>query len=382
MGFLRCEKGIAMPLVLMIMVVLLLLGVALWHYSISDLLQSQRAEDKTRAYYVARAGAESLARHVIQNPQRIDEILDGDEENISDYISLDTVEHGTAGDLEVSIKQMEGEKLEITGIGRSNGVRQSVSIVFRLEPFPDDAAVIATGVNTLNFDEGMTVEGSIVAGGDINLPDNFDDTTYSAIANNPFPPEYFTRVEVPENPDNSDYEDDISLNQLNDRTLEINAGSHVEYNELSMGNQDTLKFNTIDNGPTILVVDKLQINGGTIEITGDGRAQIYVRTEVDMRTPNTDYAPDARLELFLAEGCDMTLRGNNPFDGLIYGPYNTRVSMQGNPDVHGAMIVENLSGTLSGGGYIGNPQSLIEFFRGFEDLEFQPIVNMLYWKPE
>lgn len=59
------EKGWAMPLVIMVMVALVLLGTALWQYSVMDLRHAAREEDRMQAHYYARSAAEILAGELV-----------------------------------------------------------------------------------------------------------------------------------------------------------------------------------------------------------------------------------------------------------------------------------------------------------------------------
>lgn len=53
-----------MPLAIIVMVVLTLLGTALWQYSMTDLKHVSREEKKLQAYYLARSGAELVANNL------------------------------------------------------------------------------------------------------------------------------------------------------------------------------------------------------------------------------------------------------------------------------------------------------------------------------
>ena len=57
----RNEKGVALPLVLIVMIVTMLLGTALWQYSMTDITHVSKEEKKMQAYYLARSGAELIA---------------------------------------------------------------------------------------------------------------------------------------------------------------------------------------------------------------------------------------------------------------------------------------------------------------------------------
>jgi len=374
----KSEKGLVMPLVMVILVVLTLLGTALWYYSVNDLRQVARAEDKTRAYYVARAGAETLARHIRLNPSVVEEILEENEESISGLIALETEHLGKAGDLEVSLKRLEDEKLEVTGIGVTNGITQTVSIVLELREFPaPDAVVITTGPQHVDFHQNMTVEGSVISGGPITLPNSFNHEQYTSTPDFQFPEDYFKRVVVPENPDNYDESKTIGNNNV----FVIQSGSHVEVNKLTVNNGGTVHFYAEEDSTTILVVSELDLkNGSAITITGPGTVQLYIRETAKMHSPMITFPDGAQLHFYLAEGSEVSLNGNVNFNGLFYGPYETSVKMQSNTSITGAMIVENFSGQ-GGNNQIGASGTALTYYAGFGDLEFLPIVNMLYWKP-
>lgn len=64
----RDQKGAAMPLALMVMLVLGLLGTALWQYSTTDTLHVKLDEQRKQAYYLARSGADSALRAWMEAP--------------------------------------------------------------------------------------------------------------------------------------------------------------------------------------------------------------------------------------------------------------------------------------------------------------------------
>jgi Tfp pilus assembly protein PilV len=53
------DEGMAMPLTLVVMLVLTLLGTALWQYSVTGLMHVRKDETRMQSYYLARAGAEA-----------------------------------------------------------------------------------------------------------------------------------------------------------------------------------------------------------------------------------------------------------------------------------------------------------------------------------
>ncbi len=75
------ESGMAMPLALIIMLVITMLGAALWKYSMADLKHVSIEEKKMQAHYYARSGAEIIASRIVLNNDEI-KLLNDDGENI------------------------------------------------------------------------------------------------------------------------------------------------------------------------------------------------------------------------------------------------------------------------------------------------------------
>lgn len=127
------QKGVAMPTVLMVMLVISLLSAALWQYSITDTTDVARDEKRMQAYYIARSGAEALAQYIIDpsNPQEVKENLDKKTSNPQ------VLGNGT---FTVSVKKSEVtnpkdpdfESLTITSIGTVADV--SVPVRIKLKP--------------------------------------------------------------------------------------------------------------------------------------------------------------------------------------------------------------------------------------------------------
>lgn len=377
MRIIKSEKGMAIPLVLIVLVVLALLGTALWQYSMSEIKNVAGEEDSMQAFYVARSGAESVARHIRLNPNDAEEIFKGDDFAESNVFPMEHEYLGEIGNVKVLLERVDEDKLEVIGIGEVNGIEKSVTIVLELIEFPaPDAVVVTTSSNHVNFHQNMTVNGSIVAGGPVTLPNSFDNNQYTSTPNYPFPEDYFKRVEVPEDYDVHESSRTVGNNQ----TFTIEGGKHYQIDSLT--NRGTINFD-FSNGTdkAILVVTDLELrNNSEINILGTGIVEIYIRNTAIMHNPKILFPEGAQLQFFLAEGCDVSLNGNVQFEGLFYGPYNTHVRMQSNTSVLGAMIVGTLSGQ-GGNNHIGAAGTNISYYAGFGDLEFLPIVNQLHWKP-
>lgn len=69
-------KGLAMPLVLLVMFVMTLLSAALWQYSMKDLKHVTIEEKRMQAHYLARSGAELVRDYLIAHPDEFNSIKD------------------------------------------------------------------------------------------------------------------------------------------------------------------------------------------------------------------------------------------------------------------------------------------------------------------
>ncbi len=129
MYIIKDEKGAAMIVALLVMVVLLLLGSALWQYSTADTIHVAMDEQRMQAYYLARAGADSALQAWKESDP--DDRLSG----YSDIVYLDAVTGEfvleppleEAGRFTVTITEESGNT-EIISIGEIGGLTQQVTV--------------------------------------------------------------------------------------------------------------------------------------------------------------------------------------------------------------------------------------------------------------
>jgi len=351
------EKGMAMPTVLIFLVVVTLLSVALWHYANSEVSISVREEHKARAYYLARAGAESMGRHILINPDVISAIPEVDDTITSDQIDYEVDYSGApvhVGELEVVLKRIDEDRVRITGTGTVEGIVQSVSLILETqEPF--DGVVYSMG--SLVFQNQVTVNGDLVSGGTITPPIRHtgsvkENTIITFPPPDPdFPPvpTYSGNLSVGRNITVTISSSPAGAYQTifigNRGSLVITAASgdiYVETKNLDMHNQATkLELVTSADHDIVIVVDEMIMK--KIKVSGNGNAYIYVRSRLNVQTPHADVDSNALLIVYLGPGCIMELQANSHFEGLVYGPQAT-VEVGGNADLQGAMIVEQLKG--------------------------------------
>ncbi len=146
------EKGFALPLALVVMLVITLLGTALWTYSTSDTIQVAYARDKMQSHYVARSGAEAglkeIQNQLSSNPDTSFNAL---------FTSLNDFSWSDDGkNMAVSFNNPGLNKIKISSFGEADG--------------KDDLMTVQIG---LSFDfpkfEGITNPPEWVAGNSFNL---------------------------------------------------------------------------------------------------------------------------------------------------------------------------------------------------------------------
>jgi len=125
---LKNERGSALPLALMIMFVLTLLGTALWQYFMADTIQVARAEDRLKAYYLARSGVEvgygNLEKVLFDESTVFTSINDLSLSNVSPLNDIDTGEF----DIQYQINTSNSEVI-ITSTGTSSNISQKEFLI-------------------------------------------------------------------------------------------------------------------------------------------------------------------------------------------------------------------------------------------------------------
>jgi len=382
MFLLKNEKGAALPLVLIVMIVLTLLGTALWHYGVNELSHSEREEKRARAYYLARAGAESLARDLMINPEKIESLIPspGNVQTLSEYdteIDFETEYSGEVGIIDVELERVDSDTIKITGTGTVEEISENVSILMEMHGLFDG---VLYAESDLDFASGTNVDGDIYTAGEVS-GGNINGDIYEGQSFN------FTSVSFPPNIDYPDYpsyplEDgdryvDDSFHPP-DKTIFRITGDETLYNEENPEDK-RLAYETIDirnngsltidasNNPvnvraeTILMNDKLRLQtkeGNRLRIftnniilddfkvRGDGIAEIFVygdESKINIQTKHASVVdPNANLIFYLDDGCEMEFQAHGSFESLVYGP-GAYIRMQSGT-FEGSMIAHEVTG--------------------------------------
>ena len=116
------EKGYALPLVLIVMIVFILLSTALWHFGTAETVQVARAENRAKAHYLARSGL-SVTERVLE--EETEKLLVDNDSSFYLYGSLDNANNGSLeAEWELSYNNYDSEDIlvEVKWDGLEGGI--------------------------------------------------------------------------------------------------------------------------------------------------------------------------------------------------------------------------------------------------------------------
>jgi hypothetical protein len=312
------SKGAALPLAVITMLVVSLLGAGLWQYSTSDTIQVARQENKMKAFYIARSGAEATAQWMAK-PGNNGEAL------VGQTSSSNTFEDGT---YIVKVIDAPENRVIIESTATVNGVPTQVALLLRrVTSFTEGSPMFENaifGTELVVIGGTTTVDGNVESGGTLsvvgNVTINGDD---KVTLGKTYPDEPF--------PEDLTYVGDFVQKTGAPSTHAINQGW---YGTIDTNNR-TLTFTP--NGGTLRVrLDTLQTRNTDIEVIGEGNVIVYVESTFDHKG-SVICSPNQFL-VYLAPGSTASLpKGNMEFNGFLYGP-NATVIFDGTQNFHGAII--------------------------------------------
>jgi hypothetical protein len=126
----RNNRGAAMPISLVVMLVLSLLGTALWQYSVNDTLHVARDQQRMQAYYLARAGADATLQAWLEAPAASRPSGVGNTVYLKDDGTFSTTDPGVAkaGQFSVTVTNNVDGSVSIVSFGDVRGLTQRVTV--------------------------------------------------------------------------------------------------------------------------------------------------------------------------------------------------------------------------------------------------------------
>ena len=338
---LRDNKGMALPLVLIVMFVITLLATAVLQYSIAESVQVSRNEKRMQAHYLARSGADAMAEYLIRTPSQVVAVV---AKTNSANMATGTLGLGKDFRLDVAGNTVNG--IIISAEGTSGGVTAKIN----LDLTPLSAAFIfnhaISSKQDLNVSSMKVIDGSLESGGTIT-PVRENDLPNSTT--------YYPSPIVPV----LNFASNINIENKEKVTLTESR----QYSSITMASNAHLEFKT--GGKVLqIVVDTFVAKGNVIvDVSGGGRLELFITGSADIQTPLVvnDGDPNS-LFIFLKDGAHLNISANGTINGYIYGP-NANVGIQSAHTIIKGAVIANLVSKSdnnplpSNGGVIFHPVS-------------------------
>lgn len=367
----RNEKGVALIYVILVMTVGIILVAGMMTVSLAETKQTVYQTDQMKAYYIARAGAESM----VYRMRTIDSSY-WDDFNTEQTTNPTSFGDGTVA---VSVKRT-GAKFYVVSTGTYRGANQKVTAVLKYNPHTSlDYAIYAKSpIDGLQMKD---LSGEIASGGTIDFQspadaNKFNSQAYENIDMNPAYIGYdFSQVEsyfssqTPQtitgtaetdvssifdnvsdaswtvNTDNADFE----KVENSDGSVEMvhNTGASDPWTIVWLKDVSSLSGLNITGSHNLMIIVENQLTvNGSITLSGTGKVEIHV---IDNNDPEDDLIiqknnttigdPNSpgRLITYLTDGSQMYFHTNGSFYGYIIGPGATVSMKNGNTTFDGAL---------------------------------------------
>jgi hypothetical protein len=349
------QRGLALPLVLVVMLISSMLGVTVWQYSVTDTIHVAQDVDRMQAHYLARSGADAMADFLVRYPRRAAEMIT----KTAVYSATGTL--GSDQDFRVRVTGDPTSLITVTSEGSSGDITET--LMLDLTPLTASEvfnnAIFSDG--DLDVTKMKSVTGDLESAGNIFAPNGY---TFKITRNSA---RVFSAPLIPALPEDPNGLD-ISIG--NTRTIQGNfrynategagrTGSlytrtiqgNFRYNAIDIASNARLIFDT-QGGVQQVVVASLTTKGDISVING-GRLKLYITDSADFQTPLVVNNNPNNLFIFLADNTTLDIQANGQINAFIYGP-NADVRIQsGNSIVTGAivanLIVKNHNGGASNG---------------------------------
>ena len=388
------EKGLVLPLVIMIVVVLLMLGVVLMQLTTSEILQVSMDGKYLQAYYIARAGADATASYIENNPDGIDiaNFIDNINNNQSASTSLgsgtftvnvtrDTtngliniVSTGSFGNVQVPVTISINENI-ILGAPGIPGIPDTPLTDFDMALFSNgyitmygSASVTGrTGTNStiadsITMDGGTKISGDLIIGPGaninnvLNIPSWAQTSTFvtGQISNLPKIRQY-TLPQYPTFPTITPDNAVLNVGPWPQQTYTISSDGYYSSINLSQGGVLTID---VSSNNRIIRVGSLNMPQGFIILNGSHNLTLYVDNSISLSggsivnctSSGKKYSlgNPSQLIMYYSGSNTITIANGNSFVGSIYAQ-NANIDLSGGGYVLGNVITGGSSVKMSGG---------------------------------
>jgi hypothetical protein len=319
--YLNNNKGSALAMVLIIMLVMIILGTALINTAVAENKFAKHHEDKLQAYYIARSGAQAIAEYMLKD-------ANGD---AADFIgkTSDWNSQVGGGSFQVTVEDdTVNNVVNIISLGEFNSHQETANIrvtrssdgvggIFQYAiAAKNNISVSSNGNQTEIHGSIATKEGTVSIGNAVVT----NDIVYD-------PEMLFPPITLPPNRDPAIAYDEILGNiNINNSTGPIIASSSSAPKYISAGN--------------------IILQNSEFQVTGNGVVHLYVEGNIDLRTNSKfNVANTAKLYIYVSGNRTIKIIGNGAQNNIfLYAP-DSHVewnNAQPNNDFFGSIIANSV----------------------------------------
>lgn len=328
---LKKKSGMALITVILVLLVLSILSMAVLSIGIAEGKNSVKSEERIKAYYIARSGADAVAAWIEDNSRDASSIIPvspGSGEYTSTQVSLGE------GNFSVKISRDSGDPSLIKIVSSSslkNGGVKGKAVLTLKEIRGYSGGEIFSHVifgRNIGIQGNAKIYGNIESVNNVSIKGNKNiNGTITEKSKKSYP-----EAEIPQLP----------VRAYN------SSGISVEGEYIIPKNADVV-FNTQKNQILNIVVSTLDVDN--ITITGEGSVFLFIKENVKIagnvninsgKKKQTGESDPNSLYIIGMKGKNFEFTGNCGVNGYIYAPESV-FTMRGNLDLRGAVIAGEIS---------------------------------------
>jgi hypothetical protein len=361
---LRNEKGIALPTVILIMVILTMIGMSLLAVSANQAMRSTVHEKKVQAYYIARSGVDAVAQYLLSKGGVLDAVALGELNT-----QLNTPKNLGNGSFIVQLEPIPiSTSIKVKSIGTVGNIQEQVSLQLKESDYQtpymgiyatkhdpsgvDDVAVKNDIYGTLNITGGSSYWTNVGLWSRGKIEGIISIASGKSESENP-------TLEIPPSPI---FPALTVKNTALNRTLNNPTNHNGDYGDetLTMGTltpafPNSYLIDVTGDKDLKLRFNKLKIESGTIiTIKGNGTVSIFAEEfETATGSVTIQRSDIANVVLYVNSKINISVNGSTAFNGLIIYAPNAEMSttVNGTFSYSGGSIVvkklHNLNGTFN-----------------------------------
>ncbi len=362
--FLDNNGSILVFMFIILAIIIILIG-TIGHFAISEVQQTKYNENKLKAYYIARSGADAVSTYILngnnittvigETSNENNSIGDGSftvkvvdagagviriistatvATNISETITVELHSGSSLSFAEFDKAIFSEDLIDITGSGTVNG----------------DVGINSNDDNIITLDGGALINGDIFVGPEADINNAVSYPNWYELNSNIYNLENeveYTLPEYPEFPDGLPYRGNYTADWWPEPKPIESSGW---YNNITVKNY--LNINT--KGKDIIIrANKLTCSGdGHININGSGKVYFYIEDQFSLNGSgrvNVDGNPED-VFMYYSGSKKLTFAGDNKFVGSLYA-LNANLNLTGGVGVIGHIITGGDKVNINGGFY-------------------------------